>query len=101
MTTERELISGFAQSKVKGGKMVRLHLIHDGESVRSVRITGDFLLHPEEALERIEMGLNGLPVHEDRDLYLSRIEEEVRLQRAQLIGFSEGDIADLVMEAME
>jgi len=66
-----------------------------------VRINGDFLLHPEEALEMIEMGLNGLLVYGERDMYLSRIEEEVRSQEAQLIGFSEEDIADLIMEAME
>jgi lipoate-protein ligase A len=100
MTTETELRQCFSQRKVRGGKLVRLRLIHDGEEIRSVRITGDFMVHPEEALEGMEMSLNGLPVEADMEIYLSRLDNEIEHHGAELIGFSSHDIAELVREAM-
>lgn len=100
MTEQRELLQGFAVRKVKGGKLVRVRLIHDGESVRSVRITGDFLLHPEETLVDIEMGLCGIPIAAGRDSFLGVVNEVAKRRNAHFIGFSAEDIADLLEEAL-
>lgn len=100
MTGQRELLQGFAERKVKGGKLVRVRLIHDGETIRSVRITGDFLLHPEEALVDIEMGLCGIPLEGGRDSFLEVVNGIVAERDTQFIGFSAEDIADLLEEAL-
>ncbi|HUV24111.1 MAG TPA: hypothetical protein VMW26_01650 [Methanomassiliicoccales archaeon] len=100
MTGQRELRQGFAERKVKGGKLVRVRLIHDGEMIRSVRITGDFLLHPEETLVDIEMGLFGIPLDGGRDFFLEVVNGIAAERNAQFIGFSAEDIADLLEEAL-
>ena len=100
MTGQPELLKGFAVRKVKGGKLVRVRLIHDGESVRSVRITGDFLLHPEETLLDIEMGLCGIPIKGGRDSFLRVVNDAAERRNAQFIGFSAEDIVDLLEEAL-
>jgi hypothetical protein len=100
MTGQRELLQGFSKRKVKGGKLVRVRLIHDGVAIRSVRITGDFLLHPEEALVDIEVGLCGIPLDGGRDSFLEVVNKIAAERGAQFIGFSTEDIADLLEEAL-
>lgn len=95
-----DLLQESSERKIRGGKLVRLRIIHDAERIRSIRITGDFLLHPEEVLEEIEMALCGLPIGSGRESFLEVI-EGIRTKRgAQFIGFSPEDISDLIMEAI-
>ncbi len=53
-----------ADYKVVGGKLlrVRLSLGDDGEcqTIRSITITGDFFMHPEDAIETLEQALTGV-----------------------------------------
>jgi lipoate-protein ligase A len=49
---------------VPGGKLLRVRLTLDRAAdvptLRSVRITGDFFMHPEEAIETLEAQLTGV-----------------------------------------
>ena len=45
---------GKCDHKVVGGKMFRVRVVLDDSVLKEVRIFGDFFLHPESALDRIE-----------------------------------------------
>jgi lipoate-protein ligase A len=89
---------GVASEKVKGGKLVRVKLEHDEGSVRSVQITGDFFLHPEDALEQMEETLIGLnPL--DTETAAKRLHAVIASRDAVLVGVAPEDIARLVAAA--
>lgn len=49
-----------ADTKVPGGKLLRVRLQVDADSrITALTITGDFFMHPEEALETLEQALLG------------------------------------------
>jgi lipoate-protein ligase A len=51
--------SSEADYKAPNGKLVRLRAELDGNKVCSVKITGDFFLHPEEKIVGLEKALAG------------------------------------------
>jgi len=46
-----------ARQKVKEGKVVKVEVEYD-EVIKNIRITGDFFLHPEDILDKIEKSIN-------------------------------------------
>ncbi|NYZ74367.1 biotin--protein ligase [Candidatus Micrarchaeota archaeon] len=87
-----------AEEKVKGGKLVCIELLAEGSTVASVKITGDFFLHPEDAIDSLERSLMGV------DLASGESEIAARLKKAlgdsQLIGASPDDLARLFRKAV-
>ncbi len=87
-----------AERKVRGGKLLRVSIDHQAELIRSVRITGDFFIHPEEDLEKLEEAAKGLPL--DRP---DKLEEAFRLvvrqNGTQILGFCIEDLTELMSEA--
>lgn len=52
-----------ADYKVQGGKLLRVRLQVDAaHCITALTITGDFFMHPEEALETLEQALLGVPL---------------------------------------
>jgi lipoate-protein ligase A len=43
--------------KVPDGKLVKISMDLDNEIIKSVKITGDFFIHPEDSLEDLEKDL--------------------------------------------
>jgi lipoate-protein ligase A len=83
--------------KVEGGKMLRARgEVSDGR-IASVTITGDFFLHPEEAIESLETALAG--ARHDREVLLAVVANE--LAGATLVGAADDDIVDLLMMLSE
>lgn len=78
--------------------MVCFSLEGKGGKARDVRLTGDFFLHPEEALERIEGALEGIPLETSEGEVESRIAKA--LDGAQLIGASPADLARIFRKAV-
>ena len=58
--------SGISEGKaiIKEGKLIRVKAKFDNDVIKSIRITGDFFLHPEEAIEDIEKTLIGSRIGE-------------------------------------
>ncbi len=85
---------GSASEKIAGGKLVRVSVDYE-ERISSVRITGDFFMHPEEAIALIEKALVGSTKDEVPD----------KLRKAAIgvtiIGASADDIARVVQQAMK
>ena len=85
--------------KAPGGKLVAVDLeIVDGR-LTDVTVSGDFFLEPDEALERIDATLNGLPTNTDRTHIAARIEEELPAD-ALMAGFSPQALAIAVRRAI-
>lgn len=89
------------RGELKAGKLVRIRVVHDGETVDRVEITGDFMLHPEEALERLEASFVGLPLEVDEHTLMDPIDDIVQSTGMQIIGFSTQQLARLVREVLE
>jgi lipoate-protein ligase A len=85
--------------KVPGGKLVVVDFDVDGQRLRNVRVSGDFFLEPDEALESIRGTLEGLPTHlEARDI-AARI--DARLPAGtMMLGLSAEAVGDAVRRAL-
>lgn len=90
---------GTAARKVRGGKLLRVRLEHDGSVITKVLITGDFFLHPEEGLVKLEGELLGTPLQESEQDLALRIEAILAEKRLTVLGFGPGDLAATIKEA--
>jgi lipoate-protein ligase A len=90
---------GKAEYKVKGGKLIRIQLAQRGTRIESVKITGDFFLHPETLIEQLEKELKGLKLHETN--LAGFIKSLINREGATLLGASPEDIANCIMMAVE
>jgi lipoate-protein ligase A len=86
------------EEKVPNGQLVCVSVKAEEGQATEVRITGDFFLHPEDAIERIEQSLHGIPVDMDESEVASRI--EASLEGAQLIGATAEDLARIFKKAV-
>lgn len=87
---------GKASVKVEGGKMVNVE-VEEGEKLTDISITGDFFLHPPEALDEMQKKLEGV----SRDFEKSDIMEELEGVDAKFIGFSPEDVVEALQEAVK
>jgi lipoate-protein ligase A len=87
--------------KVPNGKLIRVKadVKADVENnlllLRDVKITGDFFLHPEESIEKIENSLKGKKLErEGLEKTIRRVVEE---EDIKMLGVSEKDFVDALM----
>jgi len=80
------------ERKVPGGKLLRLRLDDDG-----VRLTGDFFLHPEDAIADLEALLTRLSG--DADAMAAAIEQWMAEEGVVAVGFAPSDLAVMLAEA--
>ena len=84
--------------KVPGGKLLRITLSREDGRISTIKITGDFFLHPESTLDEIEKNLVGVM------LLHSELQEKIELviaeMNATLIGATAADIARTIMLAV-
>lgn len=78
-------------------KMVRIRLDYSSQSrtIISIRITGDFFMHPEDVIEDLEIGLRGAELK--RDILKQRISSA--LAGARCFGFDEESLAGAILDA--
>jgi lipoate-protein ligase A len=93
-------VEASAQRKVPGGKLVRVRLQHDGTSITSAEVSGDFFVHPEESISVIESALVGLPVRTSEGELGSIIGRLCIERNIIVLGFSPTDLAELVKRAL-
>jgi lipoate-protein ligase A len=84
-----------AERKVPGGKLVRVKADIDGDTIRSVRIEGDFFVHPEEGLAALESSLVGKMVS-DIEGMRAALTRAMGENEIELIGFLVEDIVSLI-----
>ena len=63
--------------KVPGGKLLRVEMDYDDKIIK-ISISGDFFMHPEEGIEKIEKALVGVELKEETvfDAIVKIVEEE-------------------------
>lgn len=86
--------------KVREGKLVKVEVECDSV-IRKIKITGDFFLHPEEILEKIEKSMLGLKKDADMEAIASEIRKIVEAHGAQMIGISPESMALVIKEALK
>lgn len=91
--------------KVAGGKLLRVNVetenADDGPVIQKIRLTGDFFLHPEDALPAVENALEGLEWPAEEDVYIEAIQKALDEKNAVFIGLSPADIAQAIVRARE
>ena len=89
---------GKCDHKVVGGKMFRVRVVNDDSRLKEVRIFGDFFLHPEEALERIE----GMAVESrgDMDVFQKELDEYLSGDDVEIYGADAREIRTAVETAI-
>ncbi len=89
-----------ASRKVKEGKLVKVEVEYDNV-ITKIKITGDFFLHPEDALERIEKSMLGTRKDESMEAIASKIQQITEAHGAQMIGLSPESLALVIKEALK
>lgn len=83
--------------KVPEGKLLKIFLQSDGKTIQSVKITGDFFIHPEEKILQLEEALTGLPLNETQ-LQIA-LEQTIQKENLELIGVDAHSIASTILLA--
>ncbi len=97
-TTELEKLRS-VDYKAPGGKLVRVRLREEEGQIRSVKITGDFFLIPEESLGKLEKMLEDVPLREAELRLL--VDRFFRGTGAQGLGVSSDDFVKAILAAKE
>ena len=80
--------------KVPEGKLIKIQVELENDTIKFVQIFGDFFLHPEDCLEEIELTLMGALV--DEKSLADLIESKLEHCQATLIGARPQDIAHAI-----
>jgi len=84
-----------ATTTTKLGKIVKIKLSYKQESqiISSIKITGDFFLHPEETIEQLEQGLVGIKLKKDE------LKNKIKslLKNSEFYGFDVDSLSDVIL----
>ena len=81
--------------KVKGGKLIKCTLELDEGKIKRIKITGDFFMYPEDAIEKLEKSLQGIQFDEEE---ISKKVKEA-LKDVELIGVAMEDFVDVILDS--
>jgi len=89
---------GKAELKVPGGKLLRaLSTVKEGR-IEEVRITGDFFMHPEEAINKLERRLKGVP--SDEESIRRIVEVFFKSVAPTVLGAASNDFAEVILRSI-
>ena len=78
--------------KVRGGKLLKVKVVEEDGVIKEARISGDFFVHPEEAVEEIEGCLKNVNMNRVREV----LKDFERERTIRTVGFSLEDIAEII-----
>ena len=86
------------KSTIKAQKLIRVLLKYDDENkIQDIKITGDFFIHPEESLEKLESELIGVKI--DNESLVDAIEKG--LKDSECFGFSSDDMVKAILDCVK
>lgn len=85
--------------KIPGGKLVRIEIETKGHEIESIKITGDFFLHPESTIEQIELQLVGTPLRK-KDIE-RQIKDVLKQFDGELLGVNPGQLSECIMSTVQ
>jgi lipoate---protein ligase len=89
-----------AQRKVRGGKLLRVHLELEGGVVTAAEISGDFFLYPEDGLGALESALVGISSGTNEDSIQVLVQKLFISNDLTSLGFGPPDLARTIWEAL-
>jgi len=92
-------MKGRAEEKLRTGRLVRVKVEHH-DFIEKIEISGDFSLHPPEAMREVEKVLVGVEVESEEKSIAELIEDTLKERRAILTGATPEDIAKAVKKAL-
>jgi len=92
-------MKGRAEEKLHSGKLVRVKLEHH-DFIEKIEISGDFSIHPPEAMREVEKILVGVEVESEEESIAELIEDTLREHHAVLSGAAPEDIAKAIKKAL-
>ena len=84
--------------KVPNGKLLKIFLEDAGGKIVSIKITGDFFLHPEENIEKMEKALVGAQL--SREILTAKIEEFLKTSPTQFFGLDTESLVKTILSAI-
>ena len=93
-------MEGVAAEKIPGGKLVRVKVTYD-DVINDIKITGDFFLHPEDAIDDIEKSLFGIKASSDESVISKIISEVVNSGNVELVGITPESLAKVIRSAIK
>ena len=91
-------MKGRASKKVEGGKLVRVS-VEGGYIIENVRITGDFFLHPEEAIDDLETAIVNCHMSDSEGMICEQLKKTIKQKNIELVGITPESLASVVKEA--
>ena len=88
-----------AKSISKLDKLVKIELVYHQVSmeIKSIKITGDFFLHPEETIEKLEGSLVGVKL--EKDSIKNKI--EYILKNSEFYGFDVDSLSNAIVDCVK
>lgn len=83
--------------KVPNGKLLKVFLELEGDIIKSVKITGDFFIYPEEKIVLLEQVLLGEDLVEEK--IVEKLKSVVEKESLELFGVDVESIAKVIMMA--
>lgn len=93
-------MESFAEQKVPGGKLVSVKIEHT-RKIKKVQILGDFFLHPEDTIYKMEKALVGTSVSASEDEIAGKMAKVLAMSNAELIGVTPEAIAETIKMAVK
>lgn len=82
------------EHKVTDGKMLQVKAEIESGTIRAIKITGDFFIHPESAIDDIEAVLTGMQIIDvEQELHSFLVKRQI-----QIIGFGVSDLIGVLKE---
>lgn len=92
-SSNEEIITVSATKKL--GKIVKINLSYKQELqlIQSIKITGDFFVHPEEVIEELEQGLCGTKLEKEE------LKNKIKLilKDSKIFGFDVNSLVEMIL----
>lgn len=97
MDTYQNIIKAKSISKLD--KLVKIELAYSLKSmeIKSIKITGDFFLHPEETIEKLEVSLVGVKL--EKKSIKNKIESI--LKNSEFYGFDVDSLSNAIVDCVK
>lgn len=88
-----------ASNVYKSQKLIRISLKYDenNNTIQSISITGDFFIHPEDAVERLERSLTGVKL--DEESIMRTINKS--LEGYEVFGFDSKSMTEAILGCLD
>jgi len=85
--------------KIPNGKLLKVKIEHNDNKIKSIKITGDFFIYPEEAIDKIEKEL--IDIKLERIIVFEKLNEIVNNDNIEFIGLNIDGLTDGIMMCLK